>query len=91
MREPTGAGPLPGAGGNSLSDTSAGVSDAVQNNRGEDIDWGSLDIYTCAQSCCGGSGFDKAPSEQLSTAAAIGEGYLREYVILQPPPPLRYV
>lgn len=42
------------------------------NSANEDIDWGTIDVYTCTNSC-----------QASSTTAG---GYVEEYVYLQPPP-----
>ena len=66
--------------------------EAVHNRHGEDIDWGSVDVYTCTNSCSSnssGAGVDGA-GPAVAVAVAGEEVYRREFVITQPPPPLRF-
>lgn len=64
----------------------------AQNSKGEDVDWGSVDIYTCSASCqdrctyygasCGGGENDQVAEETA---------YKHEFVVMQAPPPLQYL
>jgi hypothetical protein len=44
------------------------------NEAGEDIDWGTLDVYTCTASCPGSC-----------AGAKCGSAYVEELVLMQPP------
>jgi len=65
----------------------------AQNSTGEDIDWGSIDIYTCSASCQSlstYSGGDCENSSVLSSEGGEEPVYKHEVVMFQQPPPLQY-
>jgi hypothetical protein len=67
---------------------SANRGELFSNESGEDIDWGTIDVYTCTASCSA-SNTPIAAAVDRGTTRSNMSAYLEEYVIMQPPISLR--
>lgn len=55
-------------------DMTPDIEEVFKNTKDEDIDWGTLDIYTCTRSCCGSSTDSNAYIEECLIRTPLGSG-----------------
>jgi hypothetical protein len=75
---------------NGGTETSGEMRRGFLNKSKRDIDWGSLDVYTCTGSCSAAkppvsSSASISDSDSGSKGSSSHSGYVEEYVFVQPP------